>query len=226
MNKKEPEIFAKGLCFKKYFFFFVIGSIFGCYYEMILNLISHFMGGDPWFWETRSGVIYGPFSVIYGLGVIIMIWCLAEKGLKWWQIFIYGALLGAACEYIVGFLQETFTGTMSWNYSDHFLNLHGRTSFFVACVWGLICLILIKYVYPFISRQIERIPVKIGNIIFYSLLVFLIIDIFISFSAVIRMNLRHHEVPTFTPYGQFLDSVYPDERVHRAYPNMVDLPNN
>ncbi len=266
---KKSSVFAHGLCFKKLFLIFVIGSVFGDYYERVINLVGYSWGGTPWFWERRSGVIYGPFSIIYGLGAVAMILAfialpryLIEKRvnsknynhnqkqdqkqksenkflnlddskttlkdpdatpLKWWHILILGALLGGIMEYFLGVLQETFTGTVSWNYSDHWLNIGAKTSPYVMLVWGIIATVLIKLAYPALSRLIEKIPVKIGNFIFWFMLIFLSLDMFVSFSAVLRMNLRGHNVPTFTPYGQFLDYNYPDDRIKKAYPNMVKL---
>ncbi len=250
-EEKSLPVFAEGLSFKKLFFVFVVGSIFGDYYERIINLVGYSWGGTPWFWERRSGVIYGPFSVIYGFGAVLMvlafIWlpnklikqAKKRKSIKsrlesvatdenstplsWWQLVLAGGLLGGIAEYIFGVLQEIFTGTVSWNYSDHFLNINGKTSPYVMLIWGLICLIFVKYAYPPLSRLIEKIPQKIGNVIFWILLAFLTFDMLISFSAVLRMNLRRHNVPTFTPYGEFLDSTYPDKRIRAAYPNMVEV---
>ena len=265
---KKP-IFAEGICFKKLFFVFIIGSIFGDYYERLLNLVTYSWGGTPWFWERRSAVIYGPFSIIYGFGAVLiivaLIWLpnkilqkhqaksltnkakasLTNKAtaslanetqdqttstivtdttpLTWWQLFLGGGILCGIAEYIFGVFQEIFTGTVSWNYSDHFLNINGRTSPYVMCIWGLICLIFVKYAYPPLSRLIEKIPLKIGNVIFWVFLIFLTFDMLISFSAVLKMNLRRHNIPTFTPYGEFLDSTYPDKRIRTAYPNMVEV---
>ena len=41
--KKESKnkIFAKGFCFKKIFIFFIIGCLFGTYYEEILWFITY-----------------------------------------------------------------------------------------------------------------------------------------------------------------------------------------
>ena len=250
-TKKTP-VFAEGLSFKKLFFVFVIGCVFGDYYERILNLISHSLGGDYWFWERRSAVVYGPFSIIYGFGAVLIILAFiwlpnkiiknriakstkttaTEDSIKtdpnttplsWWQLFLFGGLLCGAFEYILGILQEIFTGTSSWNYSDHWLNINGKTSPYVMLIWGLICLGFAKYAYPVLSRWIEKIPSKIGNVIFWILLVFLTLDMSLSLSVILRANLRHHDVPTFTPYGTFLDVTYPDERIKKIYPNMVRL---
>lgn len=217
---KDKKIFAYKTCFKKIFIIFVIGCIFGNYYEMILNLIRHYLKDGTIFWEVRRGVIYGPFSPVYGLGAALITKLLADKNYKWWKIILYGALLGGSIEYILNFLQEKFVGTASWNYSKYFLDINGRTTIPIMILWGVICLIFVKIVYPFLSNLIESVPIKIGNIFYYILLVFLSLDMFISFSAVIRQSLRRNDVPAYTFYGEFLDRFYTDERLKRAYPNM------
>lgn len=76
-------------------------------------------------------------------------------------------------------------------------------------------------IYPFVSTKIEKIPFNLGNIIYYILLVIVTIDMFISFSACIRMGLRHEGYKPITEYGEFLDRVYNDERMKKSYTNMV-----
>lgn len=65
----EKRIFTSGLDFNKLFIIFVIGCLFGNYYEMILNLVRHYLRDGSIFWEVRRGVIYG-------LLVLFMEWVL------------------------------------------------------------------------------------------------------------------------------------------------------
>ncbi|MBR2544111.1 putative ABC transporter permease [Candidatus Saccharibacteria bacterium] len=215
--------FAEGVCFKKLFFIFIIGCLFGCIYETLLTFFTNLLRDGSIVWVSRSGLLYGQFSPIYGVGAVLMVYFLTRRDFKWWQIFLLGSLIGGIFEYLAGAAQEIFTGTSSWNYSDQWLNIGGKTSVFIMAVWGLTCLFLMKIIYPIASDLIEKIPPKIGDIIFWTLLVFIAIDCLLSLSAVIRMNLRRHHVPTFTPYGQFLDTVYTDERIHRSYTNMENI---
>ena len=76
-------------------------------------------------------------------------------------------------------------------------------------------------IYPFVSNKIEKIPYNLGNLIYYILLVVITIDMFISFSACIRMGLRHEGYKPLRGYGEFLDKVYNDERMKKSYTNMV-----
>ena len=63
-------------------------------------------------------------------------------------------------------------------------------------------------------------PVNIGNILFYIILVFLILDMAISWSALIRSSLRRSGIPPITPVGKIYDRVYPDNVLAKAFPNM------
>ena len=219
MSSKK-EIFAKGFCGKKLFLIFVIGSIFGAFYEQILNLVKvYFTTGDI-VWELRRGVIYGPFSPIYGAGAVLFVYLLVKPNYSNIKTYIYGCLLGGGFEYLISLLQEIFTHTRSWDYSNYFLNIDGRTTIPYMLVWGAFALIFAKVIYPFISKWIEKIPVNIGNIIFYILLIFLIIDMFISWTALFRSAMRRSNIEPITPVGRLYDIVYPDSVLSKSFPNM------
>lgn len=210
-NKK----FAEGLCFQKLFFIFMFGSVFGTIYEDILIYLQQGI------WMVHRGVIYGPFNVIYGFGAALMCWVLLRKKYNNWQIFGLSALLGGAVEYLLSLGQEIFTGTTSWDYSNQFLNFAGRTSVPIMLVWGVMGIVLVKVFYPVLSGLIERIPQNVGEPLFWVLLVFMIINCLVSWTAIIRQNLRHHDVPPLTPIGQFYDEYYNDTFLEKYFPNMM-----
>ncbi len=216
---KTPK-FAEGLCFKKMFFVFLLGSVIGTVYEEILFMVQHYMATGQIEHALRRGVIYGPFNVIYGFGAAVMIYLLLRKPLKDWQIFVYAAMLGGIVEYLVSWLQEVFTHTTSWDYSGLFLNINGRTTIPIMLVWGVLGLVLVKVVYPPVSRLIEQIPVKIGDRIYIVLVVLMALDMLVSWTAIIRQTLRHNNVPPFTPVGEFCDSYYTDDFLRHYFPNM------
>lgn len=219
-NKSKEHVFAQGLCGKKLFIIYVLGSIFGCYYEQILNFFRHLISDGTIFWETRRGVIYGPFSPIYGAGAVLMCYFLLRKKRSDLETFSLSALIGGGFEYMISFLQETVTHTTSWDYSNMFLNINGRTTIPYIVVWGLLGLLLVKFVYPFISDQIEKISVDIGNKCFKVLVVFMCLNMFVSWTAIIRQTLRRENIPPYTPMGKIYDKYYTDERLYRAFPNM------
>ena len=218
--KKDKRIFAKGICFEKLFTMFIIGSVIGSFYEEILNFFLVYSRTGQFVWEYRRGVIYGPFNIIYGLGAVIMVVLLADKKHKWYETILYGALLGGGIEYLISFLQETFTHTTSWDYSNKFLDINGRTTLPFMLVWGIFSFLFVRYLYPFVSRQIEKIPYNLGKILTRILVIFMVINMTISWSAIIRQTLRKNNVPPLTPVGHFLDEHYDDEFLSKYFPNM------
>lgn len=216
----QPRKFAEGLCFKKLFFVFLIGSVIGALYEDILIFAVTYFTTGTGEWMLHRGVIYGPFNVIYGFGAALMCWVLLRKPYENWQIFLLAAGIGGFVEYALSYFQELVTHTTSWDYHGMWLNLNGRTTIPFMAVWGLMGMVLVKVVYPIISRWVEQIPIRTGEIIFAGLLIFMLIDMTISWSAVVRRALRHNNVPALTPVGEFFDRNYPDEFLVKYYPNM------
>lgn len=219
--KSDERVFAKGICFEKLFVIFLIGSIIGAYYEQIVNLVKVYYSTGNFVWEYRRGVIYGPFNVIYGLGAVILVKLLLSKERKWYQIVIYGALFGGIIEYAISFLQETFTHTVSWDYSDRFLNINGRTTIPYMIFWGLFSLFFTKCIYPFVSNLIEKIPYRMGMVITKVMVIFMIINMLVSWTAIIRQTLRRNDIRPFTFVGRLCDKYYTDEILIKYFPNMI-----
>ena len=63
------------------FWIFVIGSFVGCVYETIL---SFFQRG---YFESRQGLVYGPFTPVYGAGAVLFL-LLLEKRKNIFSIFL------------------------------------------------------------------------------------------------------------------------------------------
>ncbi|MEG0826668.1 MAG: hypothetical protein RR404_04295, partial [Bacilli bacterium] len=61
--------------------------------------------------------------------------------------------------------------------------------------WGIASVLLIKKIYPFFSKLIEKIPYNLGDLITKILIIILSFDMLISWSALIRQDLRRRNVP-------------------------------
>lgn len=217
----DEKNFAEGLGFAKLFWIFVIGSIFGALYEEILTCVQTLFRTGTFEWVLRRGVIYGPFSPIYGAGAVLMALLLVKNKKSWHQTYCYAALLGGGFEYLVSVLQEIFIGTTSWNYSHQFLNLHGRTTIPLMLVWGFLGLLFVDAIYPWIDHMLKKIPNDIGKRVTTIFAIFLALDMLISWTALFRQTLRRNHIPPLTPVGEFYDRVYTDEFLSRYFTNMV-----
>ncbi|MGN1342858.1 MAG: hypothetical protein ACI4VL_06700, partial [Bacilli bacterium] len=131
------------------------------------------------------------------------------------------SLLGGGVEYIISFLQEFFLGTKSWNYSNYFLNINGRTTVPYMLFWGLLGILFVKFIYPFFSSKIDALTVSFGDKFTIVLIVLLSLDMIISWTALIRQTLRHYDVPSFSVVGKFYDKHFDDDYILKKFPNMV-----
>lgn len=210
--KQKEEAFARGICFKKIFWLFMIGCVFGCVFEMVNHFIHY---GD---WVSRRGLIYGPLNPVYGLGLVFFVIFLSKiKNPA--LIFLGGMLLGGGCEYLCSLVQEKVFGTLSWDYSHQLFNIGGRTSLKYMIVWGVLALVVMKIVYPFLSNLIEKMPVKTGNILTIILIVFMVANIIISVTACLRQSERAKGMEPSNKVEVFLDKHYPDKRLNTIFQN-------
>lgn len=216
MKKENKKIFAKGFCFTKLFIFFLIGCVFGTYYEQILNF---FYNGE---WSSRRGLLFGPFNPIYGLPAIILLIILVKGNEKRSIVktYIYSGIISGVAEYIMSFLGEYVFGVKFWNYTGYFLNIHGRTTLPFMLFWGILGVLLLKVIYPFISNLIEKIPYKYAQPVYTIVLVFIFFDVAITYSAFGRMSLRNSGREPYTFVGEFCDKVFTNEYMDQRFPVM------
>ena len=122
--------FADGMNFYKLFWIFVIGYFLGVVIETLWCLIRYRK------LESRKGLVWGPFNLVYGFGALVMTLGLYPlRDNRDLFIFAAGALLGGVFEYICSVVQEKVTGTISWDYRNFPLNLHGRINLLYCFFW-------------------------------------------------------------------------------------------
>lgn len=214
-DNKEDAPFAHGLCLSKLFWLFFIGSFFGTVLETFYTIIidGHF--------EIRVGMVFGPFIPVYGGGAVAITLCLYKlHKMNNIIVFIASAIIGAAFEFFCSYFQEMILGTISWDYSDTPFNIDGRTNLAYAVVWGILGLLWLRYIYPFLSRQIEKIPKKPGKILTIVLCIIMIIGGVLTNVAIDRKNKRAENIPPKTVIGQFCDAVFTDDYMKLIFPHM------
>lgn len=89
-----------------------------CILGLVLEDIWHMTVNDPGVYQDRAGMLFGPFSPIYGFGAVLMTMVLNRFYKKNpIIIFLVSALLGASFEVFVGWFMRTAFGVVSWSYS-------------------------------------------------------------------------------------------------------------
>lgn len=213
-EKEKPEVFAQGCCFHKLVWLFFIGSFLGDITETIFCLITtgRLM--------SRSSVLYGPFSIVWGLGIVMLTLLLDRYRNKDDRyIFLFGTIVGGVYEYVCSVFTELVFGTVFWDYSKIPFNLGGRINLLFCFFWGIAALVWLKLVYPFLSGLIEKVPKKTGTVLSWLFVVFMVFNMAVSALALARYSERAAGVPAQNVVEQFLDDHYDDERMERVYPN-------
>lgn len=68
-------------------------------------------------WMSRSSVVYGPFSLVWGFGAVLLTAILYQYRTRSDSfIFLFGTVLGGAYEYVCSVFTELVFGTVFWDY--------------------------------------------------------------------------------------------------------------
>lgn len=215
-NPDETRVFAKGTGLIKMFWIFLICALVG---DLVETFYCGLVDGA---WMSRSSVLYGPMSIVWGGGAALGTMLLepfAKKNDRW--VFLGEFLLGGAYEYLCSVFTEIVFGQVFWDYSDMPLNIGGRTNVLFMFFWGIAALVLIKCLYPFLSRQIEKIRPLPGLILTWIFLLVFSLDLLITGLALGRYSSRAVHPKAENQIMAYLDENYPDERIEQRWQNMI-----
>lgn len=202
----------------KVFWIFIIGSVIGYVLELIVGILQngHYV--------SRQGLLIGPFIQVYGLGLVMYYLVMSRiKNMSNIKVFILSMILGGITEYLFSYFQEKLFGTISWDYSNRFLSLNGRTCLLYCVYWGIIALLFLKIIYPWLKNIEPLIYKRSVRIITVFLMIFMTFDITISALAASRQQERHDNIPPKNDFDIFLDKAYPDELLDRIYNNKREI---
>ena len=204
------------LSYFKLFWIFVTGSIFGLVVETFFHFIV--FGG----YESRAGLVWGPFSPIYGVGAVVLTIFLN----KFYHshnivIFIVAMVLGSCIEFITSWLMETLFGAVAWDYTGTFGSIGGRTNFAFGVMWGLLGLVWMRIIMPFVKSAFEHINQRTTwiRILTIVMSVLLLIDISVTLLALERQAERAMDIPATNFEQQFFDEYFSDSYMNAIMHN-------
>ena len=216
VKKVKSTTFAKGCSFYKLIMLFFIGAFLG---DIIETIFCRLTVGV---WMSRSSVVWGPFSIVWGLAITIatlLLYNYLNKSDSF--IFLFGTFLGGAYEYICSVFTEKVFGTVFWDYSKIKFNLGGRINLLFCFFWGIAAVVWLKKLYPPTSKYIEKIPMKIGKFAAWSLIIFMLIDMTVSILALTRYNDRSKGIAATNQIEQIIDKHFDNARMKQIYPNAI-----
>ncbi len=168
--------------------YFIIYSFLGWIMESIFRSIIEKK-------VINTGFLIGPICPIYGFGACIMFLFLGNLKDNIILLFLISCTLLTLWEYIVGVLLEKIFNTKYWDYSDHKFNFQGRICLTNSIYWGILGILFIKFIHPFVQNMLGRIDSKLLNFIIMIASITFIVDIIVSIIKVknIKVNLEKVE---------------------------------
>jgi len=126
--------------------------------------------------NKHSGVLIGPYTLVYGLGGILCYY-LSKHLNNLILEYLAFTLCTTLVELITGHLINFIFHFDSWNYSYKRMHIGKYISFDYAFIWGVLALIFVKYLNNFFNEIISLIP----NTFFIIEIIIIIIDLLITF---------------------------------------------
>jgi hypothetical protein len=213
--RKKATTFAQGCGYQKIFMLLMIGAFLGDIVETIFVWLTSGV------WMSRSSLVWGQFSLVWGLalaGGTAMLYRYRHKSDGF--LFAFGFFAGGVFEYFCSVFTELAFGTVFWDYSAYPFNLGGRINLLYCFFWGIAAVLWLKKLYPVFSRWIEKIPQRMGNVLVIGLSIFMVINMAVTCGAMARYGQRANGVPADNPVAVWIDSVFTDEWMENRYQNM------
>ena len=221
MEKKLEK--NKKITIHQIFWYFVLFSVIGLVIETLYGRAT--MG----IWQSRKGLLWGPFCPVYGVGATILILILNQVDQKnYVNLFIYGILIGSIVEYLLSNGLEAVYGARFWDYGYTGQDVNGRICIPYSLFWGVLAIALMKIMKPLIDKRIQKINIKIRNPIEIALFAFLVIDALVTVWAVSTYETRavsnyYRKEITSSSIG-FIEKIendyFTDERMKETFPNL------
>lgn len=177
MEEKNIKKVDKLTQYQKYVLYFFIYAILGWIIETIFCLVT--LGEFH-----KRGFLYGPLCPIYGFGAVILIVTLKRIKTNFIGKFFISCISFTAFEYVVSVVLEALFGLRWWDYTGEVLNFQGRISVPYSIAWGIMGVIFVQNIHPYVSKKVDKIlnkiTIKTQKLILTILVATIIIDTIFS----------------------------------------------
>ena len=213
--RPEPTTTAeKAMSFSDLVWLFVVGAFLGDVVETIFCRVTAGV------WMSRSSLVWGPFSVVWGLALVLAAVLLRGSERKSEsRIFWFGVILGGAYEYVCSAVTELLFGTVFWDYSGFKFNLGGRINLLYCFFWGIAAVTWIRYGYPLVAKGMRAVKRRIRPWMTALLAVFMAVNLVTSALALARYDARTSGAAPANAVDVLLDEHFDNARMERIYPN-------
>lgn len=165
----------------KWFLWLIIYSFIGWAYESIICSVGKRR-------LINRGFLNGPICPVYGFGAVVSILMLYGRTENLFVLFVAGMFLTTLVEYITAWLLEKLFKAKWWDYSQRRFNIQGRVCLLGAVVFGILSVLLIKYIHPLVIRITALLSEFTIIMLAIGLFIGMVIDIFLSVRHLMLLN--------------------------------------
>lgn len=135
-----------------FIWYFMIYSFLGFLLEVVYARAVHIQKKD------RKCFFLLPLCPVYGVGAVSILLLPGPVKSSPPFLLLLGALTATAAEFFMGLFYEKTVRVKFWDYSDLPGNLGGKVCLLFSAFWGVLALVLVYAVQPFVSVFAADIP--------------------------------------------------------------------
>ncbi len=207
------------------FWIFLVCSIIG----LVAEELYHYFFVVPGELQDRAGLLFGPFSPIYGCGAVIM--TVALNRLHKYPIiviFLASAIIGGLFEVVVSYFMEYTFGAVAWNYSSEVLPLFGgRTCAKFMIMWGFMGAIWLKIFMPTVVKVVNKIPWNWRCVVTAVATILMVVDVVMTLQSLDCWYMRiseGEESASKSNITQFYATNFDDDYMENRFESMTINP--
>ena len=147
-------------------FYFLVFGFIGWIFETIAIIFDcgQFMARGIFFIHYRPNgfpIIWGlPFILMYGIGGLLIVYVLKRWRDRPLVLFLLGMTFMTIFELLTSYFCEFALGTHYWQYHNTPLTFDGRIGLIPSISWGVLSVLVIRFVEPALSRLYNRLESK------------------------------------------------------------------
>ena len=221
------------LDFFNLFWVFVVCCVLG----LVIETVYHMVVVDPGVYQDRAGMLYGPFSPIYGFGAVLMTVALN----RFYKanpviIFLVSAVIGGLFEAAVSWFMQVGFGAVAWDYSGSTIFglfpdpiaalFQGRTSTLFMCMWGALGFVWIKVCLPWLLKLINLIPWQARYSLTTLCAVLMLVNGVMTLQSLECWYQRESGLAPTSPVEEFYAEHYDDAYMAHRFQSMTITPED
>ena len=156
-----------------YILFFFIASCLGWIMEVTCKLIQFHR-------FINRGFLIGPYCPLYGFGAVTVTALLSRYEGEPVTVFVLAMALCGTLEYLTSFFMEKRFHARWWDYSHKRFNLNGRVCADTLIPFGLLGMLMVYAVKPFLFARMDRMSENVLEIVCLALMAGFLFDAALS----------------------------------------------